>query len=72
MNRRFSFEEEVLCGHTVTKEVKKLWAIELDLFDQLDRICKNTISNTAPAEERCWVPSGTAASFRGMMTWISS
>lgn len=33
-------EEEVRCDYLVTKEVKELWAIELDLLNQLDIICK--------------------------------
>ena len=34
------FEEEVRCGFLVTKERKKIWAVELDLLLQLDRVCK--------------------------------
>ncbi|MBQ7145885.1 MAG: LicD family protein [Lachnospiraceae bacterium] len=35
-----SLEPEVRCDHEVTTEIKKLWNIELDLYDQLERICK--------------------------------
>lgn len=31
--------EEVRCDHLVTKEVKELWAVELDLLDQFKHIC---------------------------------
>jgi len=34
------FEEEIRCGFTVTRERKELWAVELDLLMQLDRVCK--------------------------------
>ncbi|MBQ3738528.1 MAG: LicD family protein [Bacteroidales bacterium] len=34
------FDEEVRCEFLVTKERKKIWAIEIDLLLQLDRICK--------------------------------
>ena len=34
------FEEEVRCDFMVTKERKKIWAIELDLLRELDRVCK--------------------------------
>lgn len=33
-------EEEIRCGHTVTTENKKLWAVELDLLAEFDRVCK--------------------------------
>ncbi len=34
------YNEETLCGHLVTSEMKKLWAVELDCLDQLKRICE--------------------------------
>lgn len=33
-------EEEVRCGYTVAAECKKLWAVELDLLAEFDRVCK--------------------------------
>ncbi|MBQ7145875.1 MAG: LicD family protein [Lachnospiraceae bacterium] len=36
----FSLEEEVICDHLVTSDTKKLWAVEMDLALQLDRICR--------------------------------
>lgn len=36
----FSTEPEERCGHYVTEQVKKLWAVQLDLLDQLDAICQ--------------------------------
>ncbi len=32
-------KEEVRCGYTVTAEYKKLWAVELDLLAEFDRVC---------------------------------
>ncbi|MBR5683120.1 MAG: LicD family protein [Ruminococcus sp.] len=32
--------EEVRDGHLVTAETKKLWAVQLDLLDRLEKICK--------------------------------
>jgi len=34
------FDEEVRCDFLVTKERKKLWAVELDLLIEFDRVCK--------------------------------
>lgn len=35
------FEEEIRNGYTVSPERKKVWAVELDLIIELDRVCKN-------------------------------
>ena len=32
--------EETLCGHLVTEQTKKLWAVELCSFMELKRICE--------------------------------
>ena len=32
--------EEVRCGYTVTRQRKEMWAVELDLLMQLDRVCR--------------------------------
>lgn len=34
------YKEEIRCGYTVTAEMKKVWAVELDLLAELDRVCK--------------------------------
>lgn len=34
------YKEEVRDGYTVSSEMKKVWAVELDLFKQLDYICR--------------------------------
>lgn len=34
------YEEEVRCDYTVTPELKKVWAVELDLVSELLRVCK--------------------------------
>lgn len=33
-------EEEVRCGYTVTEEMKKIWAVELDLLNEFQSVCK--------------------------------
>lgn len=33
-------EPEVRCDYQVTKELKELWAVELDLLSEFDRVCK--------------------------------
>ncbi len=32
-------EEEVRCGYTVTEKIKAVWAIEMDLYKELERVC---------------------------------
>ena len=34
------FKEEVLCDYTVTEDMKKVWAIELDLYNELKNFCE--------------------------------
>lgn len=34
------FEEEVRCGYLVSRKMKEIWAVELDLFAEFDRVCK--------------------------------
>ena len=33
-------KEETQWGYTITKEMKKVWAVQLDLLSELDRICR--------------------------------
>ena len=33
-------DEEERCGYLVSSKMKKLWAVELDLLAELDRVCK--------------------------------
>ena len=35
-----NLNEEVRCDHLITTEMKKLWAEFLDIYDQIDQICK--------------------------------
>lgn len=32
-------QEEIRCGHLITKKMKEVWAIELDLLMELQRVC---------------------------------
>lgn len=32
-------DEEVRCGHTVTKKMKEVWAVELDLLNKFTEVC---------------------------------
>lgn len=34
------YQEEVRCDYTISTEMKKVWAVELDLLAELDRVCK--------------------------------
>lgn len=43
-------EEEVRCDYTVTRQMKELWAVELDLYMELKRVCdKNGLRFSADA-----------------------
>ena len=33
-------DEEVRCGYTVTRQMKEVWAVELDLLAEFDRVCR--------------------------------
>ncbi len=33
-------DEEVKCGYTVTEKMKKVWAVELDLLNEFQKVCK--------------------------------
>ncbi len=35
----FNLEEEYICDHLVTAKTKKMWAVEMDLANQLKKIC---------------------------------
>lgn len=58
-------DEEVRCDYKISHEMKKLWAVEIDLLVELDRVCKqNNITY--------WVNGGTmlgAARHKGFIPW---
>lgn len=33
-------DEEVRCGYVVTRKLKQIWAVELDLYKEFERICR--------------------------------
>ena len=33
-------EEEIRCGYKISSEMKKVWAVEMDMLYQLDQICR--------------------------------
>mgnify|MGYP002110871112 FL=1 len=34
-------EEEIRCGYKISSEMKKVWAVQIDLLEQVKKICKN-------------------------------
>ncbi len=34
------FNEEVRCGYNISRQMKEIWAVELDLLDQFIRVCE--------------------------------
>lgn len=59
------FKEEVRCNHKVTEKTKKIWAIELDLLNELIKICQKH-------DIKMCVSCGTllgAIRHKGMIPW---
>ncbi len=34
------YKEEIRCGYCVTEKTKRIWAVQLEMLDEVDRICK--------------------------------
>jgi lipopolysaccharide cholinephosphotransferase len=61
----FNLNEEVIDGHLVTAETKKLWAVEMDLAQKLLDVCKKY-------RLRIWATGGTllgAVRHKGFIPW---
>ncbi len=61
----FNLSEEIICGHQVTAETKKLWAVEMDLAEKLLSVCKKHNLNI-------WATGGTligAVRHKGFIPW---
>lgn len=61
----FNLNEEVIDGHLVTAETKKLWAVEMDLAKKLLEVCKKH-------NLKIWATGGTligAVRHKGFVPW---
>ena len=45
MKDRFDTKEEVIVGYRVSEARKKLWVTELDLLEDLEKVCKKNDIN---------------------------
>ena len=43
--KKFNLKEEEICGYTVSKEMKQVWNIELDMLKKLSDVCKKNNIN---------------------------
>ena len=40
MEEREFYREEVRCGFPVTEKMKRVWAVQLSMLDEVERICR--------------------------------
>lgn len=61
----FNYNEETICGHLVTSETKKFWAVEMDLARKLLEVCEKH-------GLKIWADAGTmlgAVRHKGFIPW---
>ena len=61
----FNLNEEIIDGHLVIEEDKKLWAVEMDLAEKLLNVCKKH-------DLKIWAEGGTllgAVRHKGFIPW---
>ena len=59
---------EIRDGFYVESTMKKAWAAEIEVLNEVDRICRQ--HDILLTGELCLGLSGIKDSFRGMMIWI--
>ena len=64
-DKNFSFEEETRQNYLISKEMKQVWACELDLLKKLLQVCEKY-------NLKCWADAGTligAIRDHGFIPW---
>ena len=59
------FKEEIRSGYLVTEQMKRVWACQLDMLNQLLQVCRNY-------DLKCWADAGTllgAVRHKGFIPW---
>ena len=59
------YKEEIRDGYTISSEMKKLWAVELDLLNEFMNVCKRNNIRFLLTLEPFWELFG----HKGMIPW---
>ena len=64
------FKPETICDFYVDEMRKKIWAIEIDLYLELEKVCKKHNLRFYTIGGLYWVPFVIMALYLGMTIWM--